>query len=298
MEKLQKAINKARETRVDTPDAQEVRPPRPDRAAEQSDTSSKPRRRQGPKSYILEAAQQFEFPPAWQMLTPFEPNPDLLLKNRIMTLHAQTSSNPFDILRTKVFLLMRQNGWKRLAITSPTKGCGKTTTACNLAVGFSRQRELKTMLFDMDLRRPSVANLLGRKPSHGIRDVLNGNVSARDQMMRLRTNVALSMARGPVADPTQVMLAETTSEMFDDVQEEFEPDVMIFDLPPMLVTDDARAFLKNVDCALIIARAEQTRVSQLDICEREVAEHTNVLGVMLNNCRHATDTEDYYGEYE
>ena len=298
MEKLQKAISKARQTRDDQPGAEEALAPQPERAAVKSGRQTRTRRREGPKSYILEAAQEFEFPPSWDLLAPFEPNPDLLLKNRVMTLHAQTTSNPFDILRTKVFLLMRQNGWKRMAITSPTKGCGKTTTACNLAVGFSRQRELKTMLFDMDLRRPGIANLMGRKPSHGIRDVLNGNVSARDQMMRLRTNVALSMARGPVADPTQVMLADTTSQMFDDVQEEFEPDVMIFDLPPMLVTDDARAFLKNVDCALIVARAEQTRVSQLDICEREVAEHTNVLGVILNNCRHVSDDEEYYGEYQ
>lgn len=296
MEKLQKAISKARNDRTQTP----AKPKKP--AAPSSDTQAVPadakQRRKGPKSYILEAAQEQAFPGVWETLTPYEPNPDLLLKNRIMTLHAQTTSNPFDILRTKVFLLMRQNGWKRVAITSPTKSCGKTTTACNLAVGFSRQRELKTMLFDMDLRRPGVADLMGSKPSHGIRDVLNGNVSPQDQMMRLRSNVALSMARGPVADPIQVMLADTTAEMFNDVQAQFDPDIMIFDLPPMLVTDDARAFLKNVDCALIVARADQTRMTQLDICEREVAEQTNVLGVVLNNCRHAGEEEEYYGDYQ
>lgn len=153
------------------------------------------------------------------------------------------------------------------------------------------------MLFDMDLRRPNVANIMGTKPSSGIRDVLNGNVSAQDQMMRLRSNVALSMARGPMADPTQVMLAETTSQLFNDVQKQFEPDIMIFDLPPILVADDARAFLKNVDCALILARAEHTKINHLDICEREVGEHTNVLGVVLNNCQHEAVEEDYYGEY-
>jgi hypothetical protein len=46
-----------------------------------------------------------------------------------------TLGNSFDILRTKVLLTMRKNGWKRLAVTSPTMGCGKTTTACNLAIG-------------------------------------------------------------------------------------------------------------------------------------------------------------------
>ena len=85
--------------------------------------------------------------------------------------------------------------------------------------------------------------------------------------------------------------------MFHVIEGQFDPDIMIFDLPPMLVTDDARAFLKNVDCALIVARAEQTKISQLDVCEREVGEHTNVLGVVLNNCRHIAEEEQYYGEY-
>ena len=274
MEKLQKALSKARQTRSGTPDAPRTRRPAP------------------------EAAPVSAFPPIWDELAPYEPNPDLLLRNRIMTLNAQTVSNPFDILRTKVFLMMQQNGWTRLAITSPTKACGKTTTACNLAVGLSRQRENRSMLFDMDLRRPSVANMLGRKPEHSIKSLLTGEVPAQDQILRLRTNVALSMAREPVSDPAQLLLARKTAETFDQLQHEFDPDIMIFDLPPMLVTDDARAFLKNVDCTLIVARAEHTKMSQLDICEREVSEQSNVLGVVLNSCRHVSEEEQYYGAYE
>ncbi|RLJ36193.1 capsular exopolysaccharide synthesis family protein [Litoreibacter meonggei] len=275
MEKLQKALGKARKQRGDVT----------------SDASGRK------ASDTLKGGVLLPVPPVWDELTPFEPNLDVLMHNRVMTLNAQAVPNPFDILRTKVFLLMRQNGWKRVAITSPTKSCGKTTTACNLAVGFSRQRENRTMLFDVDLRRPGVAKVLGHKPQHGIKSLLTGDVTPQEQMLRLRTNVALSMAHNPVSDPTQLLLAQQTSEVLDDIQTEFTPDIMIFDLPPMLVTDDARAFLKNVDCALIVARAEQTRMSELDICEREVGEHTNVLGVVLNNCRHVADEEQYYGEY-
>lgn len=236
-------------------------------------------------------------PPVWEELSPFEPNPDLLLKNRVMTLNPQTNASPFDILRTKIFLMMRENGWTRMAITSPTKSCGKTTTACNLAVGFSRQRENRTILFDVDLRRPGIAKTLGAAPAHGIKSLFTRDVPPQDQMLRLRSNVALSMARRPVSDPTQLLLAKQTGEVIDELESSFAPDIMIFDLPPMLVTDDARAFLKNVDCALIVARADQTRLGQLDVCEREVGEHTNVLGVVLNNCRHVNEDEEYYGDY-
>lgn len=284
MEKLQKALKKARETREG-------------QAAVSPAAIRQPADTRGRGMAAGSGANRVPvFPPVWDTMAAYEPDPTVLIKNRVMTLNAQAVPNPFDILRTKIFLLMRENGWKRIAITSPTKSCGKTTTACNLAVGFSRQREIKSMLFDFDLRRPSVAKLLGRKPDHSIIDLLTGKVTPAEQMLRLRSNVALSMARGPVSDPTQILLSKTTTELFHGIQDEYDPDVMLFDLPPMLVTDDARAFLKNVDCALIVARAEQTKMSQLDICEREVSEHTNVLGVVLNNCRHLAE-EEYYSDY-
>jgi len=260
MEKLQKALSKARQERdgqAASPATVQARP----KAKSRSTPHDVP---------VLPAA------PQWAELDPFEPDIAHLKKNRILTLNAESQSNPFDILRTKAFLLMRQNGWTRMAITSPNPSCGKSTTACNLAVGFSRQRENRTMLFDMDLRKPNISNLMGHKPERGIKRLLTGEISPQDQMLCLRGNVALSMSPRSVPDSTQLLLSQ---------------------MPPMLSTDDARAFLKNVDCALIVARAEQTKMSQLDQCEREVAQQTNVLGIVLNNCRHGTHEDQGYETY-
>ena len=230
----------------------------------------------------------------WGMLEDFEPNPKVLVDNHILTWTAHPDANPFDVLRTKIYLLMKEHGWKRLAITSPDKGCGKSTLACNLAAGFTRQQELKSLLFDFDLRRPSVARLLGMEPEHDIAKLLRGEVSALEQMKRLRANVAVSAARAPITDPTQLLLSHKTAQLLDTLENDFAPDVMIFDLPPMLVTDDARAVLRNVDCTLIVAGAGQTRIGRLDVCEREVAELTNVVGVVLNSCRHIEPSDSYY----
>ena len=70
---------------------------------------------------------------------------------------------------------------------------------------------------------------------------------------------------------------------------------MIFDLPSILIGDDARSFLQHVDCALILARADQTRYGDFDRCEREVGEYTNVLGVVLNGYRHGDGLADADG---
>ena len=129
---------------------------------------------------------------------------------------------------------------------------------------------------------PSVQKFFQITPPHGIGELLSGHVDFAEQALRIGNNVACSMARASETDPTRLLLAEETAEVINRVEETYQPDLMIFDLPSMLVNDDTRAFLKNVDCALIVVRGNTTTSGQLDICEREIAEQTNVLGVVLN----------------
>lgn len=268
MEKLQAALDKARKTRT-TP-AHPVRTPAQGRAS--------PVQHQGQDA-------------PWQALEPFTVNPRDLENHRVVTHAASEAATPFDILRTKVLLQMRQQGWKRLAITSPMPRSGKTTTACNLALGLGRQRDLRAILFDLDLRDPSVHSFFETTPPHGIGDLLTGQVDFAQQALRIGDNVAVSMSRGPVADPTRLLLDEQTAAVLDRIEAEYAPDLMIFDLPSVLVNDDTRAFLKNVDCALIVIRADATHYSQFNTCEREIGEQTNVLGVVLNAYRYGANSK-------
>jgi len=270
MEKLQAALATARQARSQT------RHERQDAVA-----STRPRTSRPQSTLHL-----------WEGLRELEPNTKALRENRVVSRTASKEATPFDILRTKILLQMRQNGWTRLAITSPLPSCGKTTVSCNLALGLGRQKELKSILLDLDLRDPSIGEFFDHRPDVTISSLLQGSARFEDQAMRIGSNLAVSMAGPAELDPTQIMLAEQTVEVIDDIQEVYKPDIMIFDLPSVLVNDDTRAFLKNVDCALIIARADQTRVGQLDTCEREISEHTNVLGVVLNACRHGYDGYD------
>jgi Mrp family chromosome partitioning ATPase len=163
---------------------------------------------------------------------------------------------------------------------------GKTTTACNLALGLGRQSDLRSILFDLDLREPSAHDFFETQPPHTIGKMLTGDVTFDRQALRYGENVAVSMAQMAETDPTRILLSEETVTALDAVQEAYEPDVMIFDLPSVLVNDDTRAFLKNADCALIVARANTTQYEQFETCRREIAEHTNVLGVVLNAYRY------------
>jgi len=261
MEKLQAALQKARARR-------ETRP-------EESVARSTPVRR----------AQSGSSRHRWEELKEIALSGQALTHHRIVTQVASEEAAPFDILRTKVLFQMRQNGWKRLAITSPMPKSGKTTAACNLALGLGRQSGLNSMLFDLDLKDPSVNNFLGYSSTAPISDMLLGRTSFPDHGVRIGDNIAVAGSGRSESDPTRILLSSKTESTIDAIQSAYNPDIMIFDTSSILVSDNARAFLKNVDCALIITRANNTRYGHFDACEREVAEYTNVLGVVLNAFR-------------
>ncbi len=228
----------------------------------------------------------------WQALTEIEPTSDALRTNHVVTRQPSKSATPFDILRTKVLLQMQQNGWTSLAITSPMPKCGKTTLACNLALGLGRQSGLRTILFDLDLQDPRIDDFLGFSPEHDIADMLSGQVPFAEQAVRVGENVAMSMSNRSEPDPTQIMLSERTYETLEEIHQTYAPDITIYDMPSILVGDNTRAFLKNVDCALIVARAGNTKYGHFDTCEREVAEYTNIVGTVLNAFR-SKDNQTY-----
>lgn len=74
----------------------------------------------------------------------------------------------------------------------------------------------------------------------------------------------------------------------------FQPDLILYDLPPMLQSDDVMAFLPHLDCVLLVAAAEKSRLDEVDKCERDLSEQTQVLGVVLNKCRYGAEQYGYY----
>ncbi len=111
-------------------------------------------------------------------------------------------------------------------------------------------------------------------------------------------NLVLAMNAAPARHPAELLQSAATRETLDAIERRWQPDIMLFDMSPMLASDDNVGFLGNVDCALLIAAAESTTLSNIDLCEKELAQLTNVLGVVLNKCRYPDDSVGYaYGSY-
>ncbi len=233
---------------------------------------------------------------AWAGLSVFSPKPAHLEDMRIVAHLPGPLSGPFEIMRTKLLLQMRANNWRRIAITSPTSGCGKTTMSVNLAFCLARQTELRVMLIDLDLRRPSVAPTLGVTRDLQLSRALAGETPVEAHMMRIGANFAFAVNKSPTSNSAELLQGVHAAEVLDRIEAEYAPDIILFDTAPMLVADDTIGFLDQVDCALLIAAAERSTLEEVGKCEAELTARTNVLGVVLNKCRYRDKAENYgYG---
>lgn len=222
---------------------------------------------------------------AWAGLLPLQANRDLLTKNRLVAFNGGPDSVIFDVMRTRLIQQIRANGWRRVAITSPTPGCGKSTVALNLAFSLARQRDLRTVLAEVDLRRPALAKLLGIRVAHSFADMLAERATMAEAALRHESGLALIANEGPVRNSAELLQARQVPAVLNAIEADYAPDVMLFDMPPVLVSDDTMAFMGQVDAVLIVAAADQTTTREVDLCERELASLTNVMGVVLNKCR-------------
>ncbi|KEO60580.1 CpsD/CapB family tyrosine-protein kinase [Thioclava indica] len=233
---------------------------------------------------------------AWQALDPWSPAPRLLEAARVVTTEPRAEAAPFDLMRTKILQQMRAKGWKRLAITSPTAGCGKSTIALNLAFSLARQDELFSMLIEADLRRPSLARMLQIESGAQVSQVLDGRAELREHACRYGSNLAIATNARAAENPSELIQSQTCAQGLDRIEALYQPDLMVFDTAPVLVSDDTLALAAHVDCVLIIAATEETTIKEIDICERELAERTNVMGVVVNKFRYSGPEYGYgYG---
>lgn len=233
--------------------------------------------------------------PIWAELAPFQPDPRVMRRNRIVTFErTEAVHTTFDMMRTKVLRIMRDNGWVSLGVTSPTSDCGKTTIAVNLAFSLAFQPELRTVLIDLDLRRPALARHLGITRPQSMASVLQGTRPAAENFVRYGENLAIGTNAQAIRNSSELLMNASTVQGVAELKAQFQPDLMLYDLPPMLVNDDVMAFLPHMDCVLLVAAAERSRIDEIDKCEQDLAEQTNVLGVVLNKCRYPGEDYGYY----
>jgi protein-tyrosine kinase len=199
----------------------------------------------------------------------------------------------FRMLRTQVIQRMDENGWRSIAVLSPGSHDGKTTTAINLAVSLANDRQHTVLLVDCDLRRPTVGSRLGITPEFGMDDLLDGDARVDQCLYHPEgyDRLVVLPARATLANSSDALAGPRGRKLVAELRDRYPDRIIVFDLPPVLGTDDALAFLPSVECGLVVIAEGATRRDDLLRC-MELLRKTPILGTVLNK---ATDVNSGYG---
>ncbi len=232
----------------------------------------------------------------WAELGSIPVDPAHLERNLIITAGRHDPAHgAFDVLRTRLVQTLYENDWKRVAITSPTRDCGKTFTSVNLAISLSRYETNRTVLMDMDMRNPSVAQVLGASNPGSMGDFLQGTANPSTFFKRLgrnALNIGSNLAVG-LNDRIEPYAAELFQDphadaAFERMMTELAPDVVLYDLPPALAFDDVIAFRKHFDGVLMVVGGGSTTAEEIHESMRRIGEEVPLLGVVLNQAEGET----------
>jgi protein-tyrosine kinase len=204
----------------------------------------------------------------------------------------------FDMLRTQVLQSMDANGWQLLAVTSPTAGCGKTVTACNLALSIARLPERSVLLVDLDMRRPKVADYLGIKRDYGSLSVLQGRQHLSDAIVQvgIEREQLLVLPGEQTNASSEWMASPTMATLLETIKREFRSRIVILDLPPILAGDDVLSILPHLQSVLLIAEAGRSSVSEIKECTKHL-KATPVVRVVVNKITEREPTAPYHEYY-
>ncbi len=229
-----------------------------------------------------------------QQISSFNPDPWILEKNRIINNSSRKEVvQPFKVLRTRLMHIAQEKDWSTIAVLSPTKDDGKTTVAINLALSIAKGLHHNALLLDLDLITPSVHSYFDYLPEYGLDDYFENDIALNQILVSPGIeNLAIAPTVRPLQGSSEYLASDKSAALIAEAKK-YNPDALILlDLPPILVSDDAIAISPFIDAVLLVIREGSTTKKDIQR-SLELLSSINIAGVVLNDSIEPTELGYY-----
>ena len=221
-------------------------------------------------------------------------DPEAMERNHVLLrVHDVAISRAYKILRTRVLHRLQANNWHTLGITGTAAGEGKSLTAVNLALALAQDVNTWVTLVDLDLQRPQLGSYLGMTYEHGLTDYLSGQAELDQIVYDIGIKrLAVVPNATSVESSSELLRSPRMADFVNALEAQAPRRIVIFDMPPLMVTDDVLAFAPRVDSFLLVVSQGQTARRTLTNAKEVLAE-VNLMGVVLNRSTERNDSPYY-----
>jgi len=201
-------------------------------------------------------------------------------------------------LRTSLLLSVAGREPRVILLTSATPAEGKTTVAINLACVLA-QRDVRVLLIDADLRRPTIHHRFGLNGKLGLTSVLTGTATLEQAVQTIPELPNLdTLVSGPVPPfPTELLGSDAMRKLLDEARGHYTHVVM--DSPPLLSVTDSVVLARDTDAVVLLVRHGKSGKHAIrrarDLLLRAGA---HISGIALNGVDLSSpEYYSYYGYY-
>ena len=175
-------------------------------------------------------------------------------------------SESFRMLRNQVLQRMRSDGHTLLAVTSPRAIEGKSLTAVNLALTLAADYDSAVLLVDADLSGRGLQSLCGLEQAPGLSDHLQSGRPLSELLVNpgVPRLVVLPAGQEAVLNSSELLATRAAQQLIQEMKLRYRDRYVIVDLPPLLDTADALAFLPQADTTLVVIEEHTTSVQDLE----------------------------------
>ena len=212
-------------------------------------------------------------------------------------------SPPIEALRSLRIALQfttLEAGNNRVLITGATPGIGKSFVSGNFAAIMAHAGK-RVLLIDADMRKGHLNKQFGLPREGGLSELLAGELSAQQAIRaQVLPNLDVLTTGKLPTNPADMLMSETFVRMLDALSAQYE--LVVIDTPPVLVAADTAAVAPYMGAVLLVARADQTQLGELNESAKRLAHAGKaVSGVIFNGIdltrRHYGSHGYRYGGY-
>jgi protein-tyrosine kinase len=206
-----------------------------------------------------------------------------LREKRIIIEQNNNISDAYRLLRTQILQRLNDKNWNALGVTSPNNGSGKTITAINLAISLAREVDNTVLLVDANLRSPKIHNYFNFSVENGLSEYLCGDIPLGEILIHPENvpRLVILPAGHSISNSSEMLSSPKMNRLVEELKHRYPSRIVLFDLPPLLESSDALAFLPNADAALVVIEEGGTKDHELKQAF-ELLQSNEVIGTVLN----------------
>jgi Mrp family chromosome partitioning ATPase len=192
----------------------------------------------------------------------------------------------FKMLRNQVLQRLRADGHKLLAVTSPRRIEGKSLTAVNLALTMAADYDSAVLLVDADLGGGGLQSMFGLDGARGLSDHLMHDAPISELLVNpgVARFVLLPAGQQAVLNSAELLATRLAQQLISEMKHRYADRYIIVDLPPLLDTADALAFLPQVDTTLVVVEEHSTSIQDMESMAELLAPF-NLIGTVMSQAR-------------